>query len=163
MKWEKNELAILGVFNYYEPGKLLYRVLSDYNKISDMPWPLLFSNGLFHKVLRFGKQVSQKDCINDNQLFMTHSLWTCDCDPDEGHTIIHVSPANACIDCRRSVRNFDQKIKYWHEELRYEPKPYEYSEEEGKKLSEEYFNFMEGISTKRGFLRRFFGSWCAMR
>lgn len=151
MKWEKNVLCILGVYEYLEPEKLKYRVLTDYNKIEDTPWPLFFSNGLITKVLRKGNQISQKDCLADESLYMTHSLWTCDCNPEEGHTAIHVSPINACIDCRRRITDFTQKIKYLHEELNYEPRSYEFDKKEGARLIAAYFDFVEQPVENKGF------------
>lgn len=143
MNWEKKELVIFGIYSYFEPEKLLFRVLTDDKKPTDMPWPFMFSNGLFHKLLKYTHQISQKDCLNDRQLYMTHSLWTCDCDPNKGHTVIHVSPTNYCIDCHRNIRDYDKKIKHWHEVLKYEPKPYEYNEKEALKYAEEFFKFEE--------------------
>lgn len=156
MKWEKNVLCILGIYEYNKPETILYRVLTDFNKTEDTPWPLFFSNGFCTKVLRKGKQINHKDCLMDKELFMTHSLWTCDCNPDEGHTVIHVSPANACIDCRRRITDFNQQIKYFHEELKYEPKAYEYNEEEGMRLASVYFDFIEQPPENKGFFGRFF-------
>ncbi len=119
-------------YTYYEnPNEIVFKVLHNKHNNKDVPWPALFRSGLRGKIHLSEKELLQSDYFHrQNSVYLSHNLWTCDCDPRETGVFIHTKSTPICINCKQTVQNATPRLKYFYEVFPYEVRDYKFDEKE---------------------------------
>jgi len=151
MSYDKNIIAEIHYFYFDTPDKIEYKVLHNFYSLKDTPWPLLFRSGISHTVALNPLKLNQADYVERNDFYLSHNLWTCDCDP-YSHLHIHHISSVFCGRCKKTIKNFNLKYRYWYEVFPYEIKDYHFDQKEAEKHIQEYYDFKE---TNKGIVSKY--------
>jgi len=149
MFYDKNVISEIHYYHIDTPEKIEYKVLHNFYSLSDAPWPILFRSGIGHKVAVPPDKLNQSDYIDRDDFYLSHNLWTCDCLENN-----HIHPVNAvfCSYCKKTIKTFNLRYRYWYEVFPYEIKDYEFDAHKIEKWVNEYYNFKD---TNKGIVSKY--------
>lgn len=147
---QKNVVCEVHYFYHDKPEEILFKVLHNFYNTKDIPWPYMFRSGLSFRMHLSQEELIQSDYIHRQEsVYLSHSLWTCKCDPKITGSYIHTKSAPICLNCKQMQKDSTPRLKYFYEVFPYEVKDYKFDEKEGfNHVMAHYKDAEQKINTK---------------